>query len=263
MKQAAMISPRWVLLLVLALMLAGCASDGPLKRDSDRGGLAQRDRAAEVNTELAVGYMREGHLDVAVEKAERAIEINPRYSPARHVYALLLDQLGEVAKAGREFEAAIRYADKRDSDLANNYGAFLCRQGEYDKAQAMFSRALENPLYKTPEFALTNSGRCYERAGAFEQALSRYEQARQAERTHGPATLGMARVYYELGEYQKAFELMQQYSARNRHTPDSLATAIRIDRAVGNEQSLANHRLILRGRFPDSPEAEALERGDL
>lgn len=251
-------------MLTLSLVvLAGCASDGPISRDSDRGDASQRERAAEVNTELASGYMREGHIDVAVEKAERAIEIDSRYAPARHVYALLLDRLGEESRAATEFEAALRYSNERDSDLANNYGAFLCRQGDYNKAQSMFERALRNPLYQTPEFALTNSGRCYERAGALTQALERYQEARQEERAHGPATLGIARIHYEQGDYQQAFAMMQEYGARNRHTPASLATAIRIDRAVGDEQSLANHRLILRGRFPDSSEAKALERGEL
>ena len=54
---------------------------------------------------------------------------------------------------------------------------------------------------------------------------------------------------------------MKRYEQRFRHTPASLATAIRIDKALGDDQALANHRLILRGRFPDSPEAKAMQDG--
>ncbi|MFA7522308.1 MAG: type IV pilus biogenesis/stability protein PilW [Halothiobacillaceae bacterium] len=245
---------------VIALALTGCATidgtgDGAIER-----GYGPNREAAKVNTELAAGYMREGQIKVSVEKAERAIAFDDSYAPAQHVYALLMAQLGEDDKARRAFARAVRL-DGDNPDLANNYGGFLCSQGDYDQAQAMFHRAYSDPLYQTPGFALVNSGRCYLEADQSSRALAQFRTALDKGARQPAALLGLAQALYATGEPQKAAEAMRRYEASHRHTPESLQTAITIDQALGDEQALKNHRLILRGRFPESPEAQALEQG--
>lgn len=253
---------RVVAICALALLgMTGCATTGV----DDEGQSIQRDvgdnrQAAEVNTELAGGYMREGELKIAMEKVKRAIGFDRGYAPAHHVHALLLQRLGEDDKAGKAFERAVRL-DRENSDMANNYGGFLCSQGDYERAQAMFRRAYGDPLYETPEYALVNSGRCYQQAGDQTEALAQFRRALDEGARQPEALLGVAQALLETGEADEAAKAMRRYESRHRHTPRSLGVAIAIDRAVGDEQALKNHRLILRGRFPDSPEAQALEQG--
>lgn len=248
---------------VILLGLNGCATtsapdggDAPVERH-----VGENRQAAEVNTELAAGYMRRGELKVAMEKIKRAIRFDDGYAPAHHVHALLLQRLGQMDEAGDAFARAMRL-DGDNSDLANNYGGFLCARGEYDRAQAMFRRAYEDPLYETPEYALVNSGRCYQQAGDQARALAQFRRALDEGASQPAALLGLAQALLETGEADEAAEAMRRYESRHRHTPRSLAVAIAIDRAVGDQQALKNHRLILRGRFPDSPEAQALEQGE-
>ncbi|MFI9653240.1 type IV pilus biogenesis/stability protein PilW [Guyparkeria sp. GHLCS8-2] len=249
------------LLSVCALVLlglTGCATTGGM--ESDRGSIerhvGENRQAAEINTELAAGYMRQGELKVSMEKVRRAIRFDSGYAPAHHVHALLLQRLGEDDKAAKAFAQAVRL-DGENSDMANNYGGFLCSQGDYERAQAMFRRAYGDPLYETPEYALVNSGRCYQQAGDQTQALAQFRRAMDEGARQPAALLGLAQALLETGEGREAAEAMRQYESRHRHTPRSLSVAIAIDRAVSDEQALNNHRLILRGRFPDSPEAQA------
>lgn len=253
---------RLLTLCALVLLgLTGCATTGLQgEGDSIERHVGENRQAAEINTELAGGYMREGELKVAMEKIKRAIRFDSGYAPAHHVHALLLQRLGEDDKAGKAFERAVRL-DGENSDMANNYGGFLCSQGDYERAQAMFRRAYSDPLYETPEYALVNSGRCYQQAGDQDQALAQFRRALDEGARQPGALLGVAQALLETGEATEAAEAMRQYESRHRHTPRSLGVAIAIDRAVGDEQALKNHRLILRGRFPDSPEAQALEQG--
>jgi type IV pilus assembly protein PilF len=250
-----------VLAGVAALPLSGCVatggsvSDGAIERS-----VGQNREAAEVNTELAAGYMQEGQVKVAVEKVRRAIAFDDGYGPAHHVHALLMARLGEEEKARESFARAVRL-DGDNSDLANNYGGFLCSQGDYEQAQAMFRRAYSDPLYETPEYALVNSARCYQQAGQPIEALDQFRLALDKGARQPAALLGLARALYQTGEPQEAAEAMRRYESRHRHTPGSLAVAIAIDEATGDQQALKNHRLILRGRFPDSPEAKAIEQG--
>jgi len=249
------------LVLAAALGLGGCAN---LSQGGDGGDVerytSQNREAAKVNTELAAGYMERGELKVAMEKIRRAIDYDNGYAQAHHVHALLLDRLGEERKAGEAYRKAHRLDDD-DPGVANNYGGYLCRQGEYDRAQALFRTAYDDALYETPEFALVNSGRCYQRAGDHEQALVQFRRAIDEGARRPDALRGLAQALYETGEVDEAADVMQRYERRFRHTPASLATAIRIDKARGDDQALANHRLILRGRFPDSPEAKAMQDG--
>ncbi|WP_407275653.1 type IV pilus biogenesis/stability protein PilW [Halothiobacillus sp. DCM-1] len=251
-------------LLLATSLLAGCASLQQQTPPGNMNGLpnnpTENQQAAQINTELAVGYFREGHMDVAVEKAKRAIYYDSNFAPAHHAYALILDRLGETQKAGEEFARA--YAlDSHNSDLDNNYATFLCGQKEFSKAQELFQRAYSDPLYKTPEFALANSGVCYESANDSAQAIKQFNEALARMPGYGPALLGLARVHYATGDYAAAAQDMKRYEANNRHTPDTLQLAIRIDRATGDQQSLANHVLILKGRFPDSPVAKWFDSG--
>ena len=256
-----MIARGLLLIGLVALGAAGCTTTGtaPESGAIERS-VGQNREAAKVNTELAAGYMQEGQLKVAVEKARRAIAFDDGYGPAHHVYALLMARLGEDDKAGEAFARAVRL-EPGNSQLANNYGGFLCSRGDYERAQAMFRRAYSDPLYETPAFALVNSGRCYQEAGEPAEALAQFRRALDRGASQPGALLGLSRALYETGEPQEAAEAMRRYESRHRHTPESLSVAIAIDRAVGDEQALKNHRLILRGRFPDSPEAQALEQG--
>ena len=255
--------PAALALLLAASLLAGCANVGQAPPGNLNGlpnNPTENQQAAQINTELAVGYLREGHMDVAVEKAKRAVYYDNNFAPAHHAYALILDRLGETQKAGEEFARA--YAlDPHNSDLDNNYATFLCGQKDFSKAQDLFKRAYSDPLYKTPEFALANSGVCYESANDNANAIAQFNAALARMPGYGPALLGLARVHYAEGKFEAAAADMKRYEAMNRHTPDTLQLAIRIDRATGDQQSLANHVLILKGRFPDSPVTKWFDSG--
>lgn len=253
-------------LLLLLLGLNGCAhlqQDQGGDEGTDQGAPvieSENERAAKVNTELGVGYFRQGRVDIAVDKLKRALSYDDSYAPAHHAYALVLDHLGEEKKAGAQFERAYELKPN-DSDLANNYGTFLCGQKRYSKAQKLFHQAYSNPLYQTPEYAYANSGHCYEQQGKLAQARKQFKAAVAKSPNYGPALLGLARTDYHMKQYKAAAKAIDAYEKQNRHTAASLKLAIKIDQANHDGESLANHALILRGRFPDSPEAKWYEDG--
>jgi len=251
---------RILAIALAAALLAGCATSPSGWGDgvTPHLGVSENRQAAEVNTELGVGYLERGYIELAVEKLERAIQFDARYAPAHHAYALVQEQLGETSVAMRHFERAVRLTP-RDPELQNNYGVFLCSQKRYTEAQQAFDAALKVPLYRTPEFAYTNSGLCYAEQGDYDAAVVAFRKALERRPNHRTALLELARSEYKRGDARAAFEAMKRYGDTHRHTPDSLKLAIQIDEAVGDRESMASHALILRGRFGDSPEARWLE----
>jgi len=256
-----MINIRFWIIIMATVLVTGCASMPQSYTQEDRGptlGTSENRRAAEVNTELGVGYFKRGYIELAVEKLERALKFDSTYGPAHHAYALVQEQLGQSDVALRHFERAVSL-NPRSPEVQNNFGVFLCSQKQYDRAQKAFRDALAVPLYRTPEFAYTNSGLCYQQQGDYAAAVTAFQRALEVRPTYGPAMLELARSYFQLGDAQSAAEAMKRYEDHHRHSADSLKLAIQIDEAVGDREALASHELILRGRFPDSPEARWLE----
>ena len=67
--------------------------------------------------------------------------------------------LGDNAKAEQNFQRALALAPQ-DSEIRHNWGWYLCSNDRPRESIPEFELALRNPLYRTPEIALVNAGRC-------------------------------------------------------------------------------------------------------
>ncbi len=239
---------RIAVLAVVVLWLAGCAST-PVPESG------RNTEAAMLNVQLGTGYMQRGDLEVAKRKLERALGQDPRLAAAHHAYALLLERLGEPGKAGEAFRRALEL-DPDAPKLHNNYGGFLCRQGKRDAAEKQFLAAAGNPLYKTPQNALVNAGICVLEDGRKADAREYFERALEADPRHPGALFRLARLTAEAGEHERTRALLRRFHEVRGHTPESLAMAIRAERAMGNTSAVESLILLLRGKFPGSPQAE-------
>jgi len=76
----------WLVIFLLSTLVA-CASTPVEVRQEKKD-----DEAAEINVQLAAGYMRRGDLEVAQEKLLKAIKFNNEYVPAYTTLAVLLTQ---------------------------------------------------------------------------------------------------------------------------------------------------------------------------
>jgi type IV pilus assembly protein PilF len=85
------------------------------------------EKAAAVNAELAITYMKQGNLRAAREKIDRALEQNPRTADTQMVAGFIYDRLGEDKKAASHYEQAVKLAGKNNPDVLNNAAVFLCR----------------------------------------------------------------------------------------------------------------------------------------
>ena len=105
----------------LFALLSGCQSAGvkdyPLQSQSV-------DPAAELQTKLGTGYLREGQLELAWKNLNKALDADPRYSVAHNAMALLHEQLDTPEEARRHYQLAIKY-NPTDSSAYTNYGSFL------------------------------------------------------------------------------------------------------------------------------------------
>jgi len=261
-------APTFLILLLAALAIGGCAPEtlqmsevfSPAPKDTT-GNLGENveEQPGDIYFKLAIEYVKRGDYVLALQKAKRGLEISPASPLGHNVIALIYEQVGEVGPAEYHFKQAIGY-NPRDSYVRNAYGAFLCKNGRYPEAAQEFQTALGNPLYQTPEVALTNAGVCAFKEGDYSRAEGHLRQALQRNGRLPSALYHMAEIAAARNEFAKAKGYLDRYHAIQRHTAKSLALGVRIARGLGDKNAAASYEMSLRSNFPDSEDLHALDR---
>jgi type IV pilus assembly protein PilF len=240
------------------LGLVGCGTTGGGgDTEGDLRVAPEGDKLAVTNVKLGVGYMQKGSYEYALAKFRRALEIDSSYPDAHYAIALLYDKLGRPEAAKQHFEEAISL-NPSYSDAYNAYAAFLCRRQEYDAADEQFRKALQNPLYRSPQLVQVNAGICSVNAKQYDRAEAYFRKVLQANPKHPVALYQMAKLNYESGRYLQARAYIQRFTSVSRPTPQGLWLGVRIERKLGDKGAANSYALTLRKQFPDSEEAHLL-----
>lgn len=234
---------------IVVLLLAACQQSNV--RDSEKKSLAS------TYVQLGVAYMQEDRLDIALDKFNRALELDSSYSPAHNGIAILYTRLGEEDKAEKHYRKAVSLGPK-DSRALNNFGQFLCERGRYAEAEEKFLAAVSNPLYRSPSLALTNAGVCASRVPDMEKAETYYRQALRQNARYPMALLRMSDLSLRKESYMSARGYMQRYLEVAKQNPDSLWIATQIEFALGDKNASASYALSLKNNYPGSEQTRQL-----
>jgi type IV pilus assembly protein PilF len=251
---------KYSFLSLLLIVTTGCQQGGVRDDYGDGGGTPQQQRQAsrsDIYVRLAIAYMQEGQLGMALKKIKRGIELDSTNGEAHNVLAIIYQRLGETSLAEKHFGRASRL-QPRNPYIRNAYGSFLCQQQRYDAADEQFRTALENPLYKTPEVALTNAGICAKKSGDMEEAENYFRTALRHRSDYPQALIQMAQLSYDVGEPLSSRGYLQRFHKVAKHTPSSLWLAIQTERVLGDKNAEASYQMLLRGNYPDSDEMKLL-----
>lgn len=247
---------RWVLTLLL-VFASGCASTTERKAEQ-----TAQQKLVDTNIQLAAGYLQQGQFDVAKEKLDKALELQPDDPQANNVMALLQWRLKNHDAAERHFQRALgSKAGGINPEVQHNYGAYLCDRGRTEEAITWFERAIANPQYLTPELANLNAGLCLLKKPD-RPAAERYLRAALVHNPDlAPALLQMARISLEAGNALSARGFIERYFRNGPDTPESLLLAANVEHQLGNRNAESSYAMRLKGKFPDAPEVQAYQQG--
>lgn len=211
------------------------------------------DAASNINVELGIGYLQQNNFELASEKLKRALEYNPKNVKANYTYAVLQDRLGQIELAEYHYRIATEL-DSKNSEAANNYGAFLCRNNREAESEKYFLNATENPLYKTPEYAYTNAAICLMKIGQNEKAKDYLGKALEAKSDFAPALINMAKLGFASGNFEQTKLYIDRYHLVARASASSLWLAIRTALELNADVDVSELSQRLQQDFPDSRE---------
>ncbi|MEO8485563.1 MAG: type IV pilus biogenesis/stability protein PilW [Betaproteobacteria bacterium] len=263
-----------ILFAALALtVLAGCESRQPKQDAMPQGPQLQQQQLppfrqeeatprykSELRTELAASYFERGQYDVALEELAEALKFDPGYAKVYSVYGVVYAELGDEAQAEANFRRALELAPA-DSDIRHNWGWYLCTHGKPRESVGEFEAALRNPLYRTPEIALINAGKCSIEAGDLAAGDQYLRRALTLKPGNPLAAYNLALLSYRNGRLDESRALMRYVMAQNPPPPEALYLGMCLERRLEDKQSEQSYVMQLRNRYPNSPEARAIVGG--
>lgn len=251
----------------LAIWLGGCASKPPATPEPQvqappavaavQSPPATPRQRAELHTELAAGYYERGQMDIALEELRESEQIDSSYPRIYNVYGLVYSMLGETTKAEASFQRALAMAPN-DSDIRHNWGWYLCTHGRPAESIAEFELAIRNPLYKTPEIALINAGKCSTAAGNSDAANTYFRRALQIQPANPVAAYNLALLEYKGERLAEARSLMRIVMLQANPPPEALFLGLCIERKLGDRPAETSYSTQLRNRYPGAAETRAI-----
>ena len=246
------------------ILIAGCAStkapQTPPNQPPPEAAKPQEAtplQRAQIKTDLAAGYYERGQFDVAIEVLDESQKIEPNYAKTYNVYGLVYTMLGETPKAESNFQRALALAPN-DPEIRANWGAFLCATGRAREAIPEFEAALRDPLYKSPEIALINAGKCTAALGDAKKADEYFRRAIAMSPGNPVAAYNLALLAYREARLDDARNWMRPVMRDAAPRAEALYLGMCIERKQGDKQAEVSYQTQLRNRYPDSPEAKAI-----
>ncbi len=251
-----------VALLVFLLVLGGCGS-APTKTARQIDGSSQLKTAADnspamINVQLGAGYLQRGDLDVALEKLHRAVKYDPHLAVAHSLLGVVYSRLGVQDKARKHYRLSVKYG-ANDASIVNNYGTYLCQQGEYDEAIRYYDMASHNRFYQTPYVALENAGVCLMKAGKLDKAEARFKEALKWNPKLPVSLYNMVIIQDKKGQPFKVRAFLQRLEAVHDLDDKMLAIGYRAEKQLGNMSAAKNYYERLAQLYPDSDTLKALQ----
>lgn len=247
--------------LALLLLVAACATNKPptgeLQTSSDQTDVQRR---AQIRLQLAVGYFEQGQLVTALDEVKQALQIDPGLADAYSVRALVYMEMGENRLAEENFQRALKISPT-NPDFSNNYGWFLCHNGQEKQSIGYFEAALHNKSYLSPAKALNNAGVCSMRMKDNAAAERYLLQAFRVQPGNPDTNLNLAKLAYSRNDLEQSQFYINRVAHGDSPSPDILWTAIKIERKRGDLAGETRFASQLRRRYPNSPEYAAFLRG--
>lgn len=184
------------IVLCVALAATGCISEERIRKADGY----YREGVAVFNTDQQSAYV----------SFQKALKENPRHRDAHYYVALIYATQEKFAEAEAEIREVIDI-DPEYPEAYNFLGQLLVKQNRRPEAIEAFRKAVNSPLYTTPDVAYYQLALALEMEGDMQGAKQALEDALKVNPPNVPQALvylELGRVHYKLGEDGKAREAL-------------------------------------------------------
>jgi Flp pilus assembly protein TadD len=165
-------------------------------------------------------YYQEGRIEYAIGQFQRVLKINPLSYKAYDNLGLCYEAQNDTEMAVRHFLTAIKLVEKDhpDYDWAYaNLANLLIEKGDTDKAFAAASKAADRNPYSARNFYL--GAKALFKLQKTELCLNWLQRSVALDPNYPEALYLLSRVYGQLGDKQRAADMLQRFRQAKAATP--------------------------------------------
>lgn len=202
------------LLLILALLLGGCAGGNSVKKEIQQ-------KKARIHYELGIDALNKGVLPKAFDELMQSDADLPNQPEVQDALAYAWRLRGDLKKSEKLYRKSLRL-DPDAPSTHNNYASLLLQMKRYKDAESEARKALSDPRYPNQHLAYLNLGDALLAQDKFNEAISAYRQAAAFVPGNPLPKLKEAEAYIHYERYNYAEALLQTML---RNQPDDRQAA--------------------------------------
>jgi type IV pilus assembly protein PilF len=247
-----------ICIVAVLVILSACASQPADKRFKGTGDF-DKVEAAKTRVSLGLTYLKNGSFSQAKFNIDRALEFDPRSGQANFAMAFYYQQVDEVTRAHKYYKQALDYSNN-DPDVLNSYGAFLCKQGDYEQASQYFLRAIDDKRYVSTAQAYENLAICAQSQGKIEEAIAYFDSALNHQPTRASSLLFLSQLHVQTSQFDAAKRSLFKYERSAGISKESLWLSFQTAQGQSDVRAAVEYAELLRTLYPSYPNTvKALE----
>lgn len=240
-------------IFILLILLSGCVSQNSQSFGQNFDHL----KAAKTRVSLGLTYLKNGNYSQAKFNLDKALEFAPRSADANFAMAYYYQSVGELEQAEEAYQFAMDLEPK-NANIANSYGAFLCQNGDYEKAKKYFLKAVNTSSYISSAETYENLALCSRSQGRPEDAIQYLRSAVNHQPGRANSLFLLARSLVETQQWQEARVILRRYEKTSQISPQSLLMAMQIEQGTGNDTAAKGYSDMLFRIFPNDPATKSM-----
>ncbi|CAN2048507.1 type IV pilus assembly protein PilF [Candidatus Magnetomoraceae bacterium gMMP-1] len=199
-----MVKINIILYIVFNLLITACVTD-----------TTQQRKQSEAIRKLGEVYMSQAKYNLALKELLKAESLYSDDPYLQNDLGLAYLSKKEINLAVIHFKQALKL--KPDYPPAtNNLGTAYLEQKQWNKAIVCFKQIIENVLYATPHFPLSNLGWAYYNKKDYETSVKFYQKALEISPKFAIAQRGLGRTYIKMNKLVDAIEYLEK-AIKNAH----------------------------------------------
>jgi len=215
---------------------------------------------ARIRLQLAVGYFEQGQTTVALDELKLALAADPTFGDAYNLRGLVYMRLNNLPLAESSFRRALALKPG-DANTQHNLGWLMCQQDRHAESMQYFGLALDDPNYTDRAKTLLTRGLCEIRANKPAEGEESLLQSFQLDAGNPITEYNLALLLFQRGDLPRAQFYIRRLNNSEWANAESLWLGMKVERKLGNRDTVEQLAVPLRKRFAQSRELGLYERG--
>ena len=212
----------------LILVIITCCSLISCSKTVGSHATDEQQRLSRMHSQVSFDFMFNNNISVAQGEAEEALRLDPDGVEANHAMARVQQLLGNHEDVVYHYQQALR-SDPYAVVVLNDYGQYLCQQGDRKKALKQFDRAGSQLMNSQRMVSYTRAAACSIASQDYDDAEKYLLRALELNPQSRPVLLNLVRVNIDKADFDKAEKYIQEYfKLEPKTSPEALKLAQQI-----------------------------------